>query len=186
MKVILQKDVPGLGDAGEVKNVADGYARNYLLPRKLGTAARGDSTKVLEHQKRMMQRKIDKRNKEMADVAEKLKALGTVSISVRVGAKKKLFGSVTPQAVANALKDLGYPVDKRKVELTDAVRTLGNFKFRVRLAEKVIVPMALEVLADKDSKVEEEEYVPPAVPQTEAAAPEAAAEAKPEKSKKSK
>ncbi|HMW59822.1 MAG TPA: bL9 family ribosomal protein, partial [Leptospiraceae bacterium] len=67
MKVILQKDVPGLGDAGEVKNVADGYARNYLLPRKLGTAARGDSTKVLEHQKRMMQRKIDKRNKEMAD-----------------------------------------------------------------------------------------------------------------------
>lgn len=168
MKVILQKDVAGLGDAGEVKNVADGYARNFLLPRKLGIVARGNSTKAIEHQKRLVDRKMEKRNKEMGAVAEKLKALGTLSISVKVGAKNKLFGSVTPQAIANALKDLGYTIDKRKVELTDSIRAIGNFKFRVRLAEKVIVNLGLEVLPDKSSRVEEEEeYVPPAPVKTE-------------------
>jgi len=167
MKVILQKDVAGLGDAGEVKNVADGYARNFLLPRKLGIVARGNSTKAIEHQKRLMDRKAEKRNKEMGAVAEKLKALGTLSISVKVGAKNKLFGSVTPQAIANALKELGYTIDKRKVELTDSIRAVGNFKFRVRLAEKVIVNLGLEVLPDKSSRVEEEEYIPPAPVKTE-------------------
>ncbi len=186
MKVILQKDVPGLGDAGEVKTVADGYARNFILPRKLGIVARGDSTKAIEHQKRLMDRKMEKRNKEMGAVAEKLKALGTLSISVKVGAKNKLFGSVTPQAIANALKDLGYTIDKRKVELTDSIRAVGNFKFRVRLAEKVIVNLGLEVLPDKSSRVEEEEeYIPPApVRVEEPAQEEASSEGTSDKKKK--
>jgi len=187
MKVILQKDVPGLGDAGEVKNVKDGYARNFLLPRKLGIVARGDSTRALEHQHRMMQKKDEKRAKEMGDVAEKLKALGMISISVRVGAKNKLFGSVTPQAIASALKDLGYAVDKRKVEITDSIRAIGTFKFRVRLAEKVVVPMSVEVLPDKDSKFEEEEEeIPVRAPVVETAAAEEPVAAEPAASDKKK
>ncbi|MBL8019697.1 MAG: 50S ribosomal protein L9 [Leptospirales bacterium] len=188
MKVILQKDVPGLGDAGEIKSVKDGYARNFLLPRRLGILARGDSAKVTEHQQRLMQKKIEKRSKEMAEVGEKLKALGTVTITVRVGAKNKLFGSVTPQAIANALRDVGYAIDKRKVEMTESIRSIGNFKFKIRLAEKIIVPMSLEVLADKDSKIEEEEEVPVRAPQAQAEAAEAtaapAAEEKPAKKRK--
>lgn len=187
MKVILQKDVPGLGDAGEVRNVKDGYARNFLLPRRLGIVARGDSAKATEHQQRLMQKKIEKRTKEMGEVGEKLKSLGTVTLTVRVGAKNKLFGSVTPQAIANALRDMGYAIDKRKIEMTESIRSIGNFKFKIRLAEKILVPMSLEVLADKDSKIEEEE-VPVRPPQSESAeaiAPAAeAAEEKPAKKRK--
>ncbi|MCE9598032.1 MAG: 50S ribosomal protein L9 [Spirochaetia bacterium] len=188
MKVILQKDVPGLGDAGEVRTVKDGYARNFLLPRRLGIVARGDSAKVIEHQQRLMQKKLEKRSKEMTEVGEKLKALGTVTITVRVGAKNKLFGSVTPQAIANVLRDLGYAIDKRKIEMTEAIRAIGTFKFKIRLAEKVVVPMSLEVLADKDSKIEEEEEVPIRPPQSQAepaeAVAEAATEEKPAKKRK--
>ena len=151
MKVILQKDVPNLGDAGEIKEVAAGYARNYLLPRKLVIAASSGSTRVLQHQQDVIKRKTMKRNKEMSAVAENLKALDAIEIPVRVGAKNKLFGSVTSMQIATVLQEKGFSVDKRKVEMGEKVRALGAFKVKIRLADEIIVPLTLNIVADEES-----------------------------------
>lgn len=151
MKVILQKDVPNLGDAGEIKEVAAGYARNFLIPRKLVVAAIGGSTKAAEHQKKQMALRAEKRHNEMADVSEKLKALGTIEVQVRVGAKGKLFGSVTSLTISQALTDAGFTVDKRKVELSDSIKSTGTYQVKVKLAEKISVPLTISVVPDEES-----------------------------------
>lgn len=151
MKVILQKDILNLGDAGDVKDVADGYARNYLIPNKLVLPARGNSIRAVEHQKKMRNLRVEKRTKEMEGLAEKIKALSEIEIAVRVGAKSKLFGSVTPAAIAQALRDQGFMVDKRKIEPSDPLRALGSYPLKVRLAEKITVPITVNVVADQAS-----------------------------------
>ena len=137
MKVILQKTVPNLGDAGDIKDVADGYARNYLLPRKMVIPAHAGSTRAALHQKQLIKRKIEKRTKEMTAVAGNLKDLEGLDIPVRVGAKGKLFGSVTAMMVAGALKERGFEIDKRKIDLGDKIKALGTFKIKIRLAEDI-------------------------------------------------
>ncbi len=159
MKVILQKDVPNLGDAGEIKSVADGYARNYLIPKKMVVPAIGNSTKAVEHQKRLMQIRTEKRLAEMKDVSSKLEALGSVEIVARVGARNKLFGSVTAMNISQALAENGFNIEKRKVDLPDTIKTLGTFPVKIRLAEKLIVNLNVNVVADAESQeqVEKEE-----------------------------
>lgn len=161
MKVILQKDVPNLGDAGEIKMVADGYARNYLIPRKLVVPAVGGSTKALAHQKKMMEARAAKRLSDMQEIAKKLESIGSVEVVVRVGAKNKLFGSVTALNIAQALTDQGFPVEKRRVELQDNIKSVGKFPVKIRLAEKLIVPITVNVVPDQESlqQLEEEEAV---------------------------
>ena len=161
MKVILQKDVPNLGDAGEIKDVAAGFARNFLIPRKLVVAASTGSARAAEHQKKLMELSIEKRNQEMQSVAENLKALGELEMPVRVGSRGKLFGSVTTMAISQALHAAGFPVDKRKVELSENIKSTGKYQVKIRLAEKIIVPLSINVVADEESiaarKQEEEE-----------------------------
>ncbi len=157
MKVVLQKDVPGLGDAGELKEVADGYARNYLLPRKLVITAYGGTARAIEHQKKISAIKMEKRNKTMAKVAEDIKALGAIELQVKVGSKNRLFGSVTSMDVANALKAKGFEFDKRRVEMGDKIRSLGNHTVKVRLSEKIVVPVTLSIVQDMNFKAPDEE-----------------------------
>ena len=178
MKVILQKDVPNLGDAGDIKEVAAGFARNYLIPRKFVISAKEGSTKALKHQKAVVLRKTEKRKKEMQGVAEELKKLSPLEIKVRVGARNKLFGSVTAMQVATAIAEKGVQIDKRKVELGDKIRALGNYNIKIRLAESIVLPFTIQVLADENSVIEEEylELRPMPTdddPQTESAAPAA-------------
>ncbi|MBX7058002.1 MAG: 50S ribosomal protein L9 [Leptospirales bacterium] len=176
MKVILQRDVANLGDAGDVKEVSRGFARNYLLPRKLVVLAQAGSQRALDHQKKLIQQKNAKRHTEMQKVAQELQGVKSIEVSVRVGARNKMFGSVTTQQIAAALAEKGFAVDRRKVELSDKIRNLGAYTIRIRLAEKVIVPLQLQVVADANSPIEEE-YVPPSAP---VAAEEEAAEEKSE------
>ncbi|MCB1164970.1 MAG: 50S ribosomal protein L9 [Leptospiraceae bacterium] len=168
MKVILQKDINGLGDAGEIKDVRDGYARNFLLPRKLVLPAFTGSARALEHQQRLLSLKTERRKKAMQELAGKMEAVQEVEISVMVGAKQKLFGSVTPLMVARALEEKGYSIDKRKVELPDSIRALGTYKARIKLAEGITVPLSVKVVPANE--VEEEEYKTPAERAAEAAA----------------
>ncbi len=175
MKVILQKDVPNLGDAGDIKEVANGYARNYLIPHKLVIVAKEGSTKILKHQKEVVRRKTEKRKKEMQGVAEELKKHSGIEIKVRVGAKNKLFGSVTSTQVAAAIAEKGITLDKRKVELGDKIRSLGNYNIKIRLAENIVVPFAITIIADENSVIEEEYDLPPA-PAAETSPDEAAAD----------
>lgn len=173
MKVILQKDVPNLGDAGDLKEVSRGFARNYLLPRKLVIVAQAGSQRALEHQKRLIQRKNEKRHADMQKVAQELAQIKSIEVSVRVGARNKMFGSVTTQQVALALAEKGFAIDRRKIEISEKIRNLGNYNIRVRLAEKVVTPLQLVVVADANSPIEEE-YIEPVKPAVEGEAAEGA------------
>ena len=157
MKVILQKDVPNLGDAGEVKDVAAGYARNYLIPRNFVIVAQAGSTRALEHQQQLMARQAAKRTKAMQGLAGELSTLGSLDVTVRVGANGKMFGSVTPMVVAQALAARGHAIDRRKVDLGERIRNPGTYNIKLRLAEKIHVPLTLNVIAEHDP---EEEWAP--------------------------
>lgn len=178
MKVILQKDVANLGDAGEIKDVASGYARNYLLPRKLVIPAHAGSQRALAHHKRIMELKAKKRNEEMAKVSENLSQVGSLEIAVRVGSNNRMFGSVTTAQVAALLAEKDFTLDKRKIELGEKIRSTGNYQIKVRLAEKIVVPLELKVVADAESQAAaEEEAAEVAAMEARAAAQKAAQEA---------
>lgn len=156
MKVILQKDVPNLGDAGEIKQVAAGYARNYLIPKNLVILAQSGSTKALEHQNKLIALKSERRTQDMQAVADKLKTVGKLNIEARVGGNGKMFGSVTAITIAQALVDKGFAIDKRKIDLADKIKTTGSFTVKVRLAEKIEVSVDIEVVS---IEVVEEEHI---------------------------
>ena len=136
MKIILQKDFPNLGDAGDIKDVSDGYARNFLIPNRIAIRADEGSTKVALQQKKMINLKKDKRTKSMSDVANKLKGK-EIEVFVKVGENDKLFGSVTPQDISLALKNSGFDIDKRKIEISEAIKSLGSFQAKVKLADGI-------------------------------------------------
>jgi large subunit ribosomal protein L9 len=147
MKVILQKDVPNLGDAGDIKEVADGYARNYLLPRKLVIAANESSRKVMEHQGRLIRLKKEKRKKLSEKIAGNMAGL-ELTIKAQVGEEGKLFGSVTAIDIAKALKAQGFEIDKRKIVIDSPIRQVGDYKVKIRLDEGQIPE--IKVIVDKE------------------------------------
>ncbi len=134
MKVILQKDVPNLGDAGDIKEVADGYARNYLLPRKLVIMANESSRKVMEHQGRLIRLKKEKRKKLSEKMAGSMTGL-ELAIKAQVGEEGKLFGSITAMDIAKALKEKGFEIDKRKIAIDSPIRQVGEYMVKIRLDE---------------------------------------------------
>ncbi|MDZ4727439.1 MAG: 50S ribosomal protein L9 [Leptospira sp.] len=147
MKVVLQKDVLNLGDAGDVKEVADGYARNFLIPRRLAVRANDGNTKMALHQKKLANLKRDKRVKVMKDIAASIEGQ-SYEIKVKVGENQKLFGSVTATDIANAMKKTGIEIDKRKLEMPDSIKNLGDYKIKVRLAEGVIPQIQVKVVGE--------------------------------------
>lgn len=144
MKVILQKDVKNLGDAGDIKNVSDGYARNFLLPQKLVIAYNEKSKAAMDHQNHLIKIKKDKRKKVSQELAEKMNAL-TISIAAKVGEEDKLFGSVTAIEIAKQLADAGYDLDKRKIELPEPIKTLGEHEVSVKLDEGISTTIKVNV-----------------------------------------
>ncbi|HEY6191120.1 MAG TPA: 50S ribosomal protein L9 [Bacteroidota bacterium] len=132
MKIILRQDFEKLGKLGDIVEVKDGYARNYLLPRRIGYIATKGSLKTLEEEKKQH---VDRKKKEVHQ-AEKLAAdleKISVTLKVKVGEDEKLFGSVTNQMVADALKEQGIVIDKRSVELEEPIKALGIYTVDVRL-----------------------------------------------------
>lgn len=143
MKVIFLQDVKGSGKKGEVKNVADGYARNMLLPKGLAVEANSSNLTKLEGQKSSAQHKIDLEKQAANDAAAKIKGKKIV-IKAKAGSNGKLFGSVTAAHVADALKEqLGVSVDKKKISLTTEIKNFGsysaNVKFYTGISEKIDV-----------------------------------------------
>ena len=157
MKVILQKSVADLGEVGDIKEVADGYARNFLLPRKLVIPARTGSTRAALHQKRLIEKKLAQRKIELEGLAEKLKGLPSLEILAKVGANNRLFGSVTAQQVAQALRNNGFEVDKRKIDIGDRIRVTGDYSIKLKLAENMVVSLKINVIADPESVAAAEE-----------------------------
>jgi large subunit ribosomal protein L9 len=134
MKVILQKDIPNLGDAGDIKEVSDGYARNFLLPRKLVIVANDSSKRASEHQKKLIKIKKEKRKKSSEKLAAGLVGI-EVKITVQVGEEGKLFGSVTAIDIARKLKEQGFDIDKRKIIIETPIKQEGEYAIKIKLDE---------------------------------------------------
>ncbi|MGX6445944.1 50S ribosomal protein L9 [Neobacillus sp. K501] len=145
MKVIFLKDVKGKGKKGEIKNVADGYAHNFLIKQGLAIEANNANVSTLEGQKK----KEDKRAAEELAEAKKLKETIekiTVELSAKAGEGGRLFGSITTKQIAEELqKKHGIKIDKRKMELEDAIRTLGHTKVPVKLHHEVLATLTVSV-----------------------------------------
>jgi len=136
MKVILMQDIENLGKKGDVKVVSDGYARNFLLPRKLAKEFTKANVKLIEDEKRRQAIKIEKEKKEFLKIAEKIKNL-SITISRNVGEENKMFGAVTSDDIAEALKQEGIEVDKRKIELAEPIKSLGAYDVEIKLHPEV-------------------------------------------------
>ena len=137
MKVILLQDVPGLGKPGDVKDVANGYARNYLLPRQLVTAATSSELARLRERVAAAQRRVQKQQATNEVLAERLAAV-TLTFAVRVGQGRRLYGSVTNQNIVDALQEQeGLSIDRRMIQLRDPLRQLGDFEVGIRIAPGV-------------------------------------------------
>ena len=136
MKVILQKDVPNLGDAGDIREVADGYARNYLIPKKMVIVSSEAGRRIIEHQKKIIKLKKEKRKKASEQVASQITGK-ELHIAVRVGEEDKLFGSVTPIDIAKKLHEEGFEVDKRKILLESPIKELGEYDIAIRLDDGI-------------------------------------------------
>ena len=146
MKVILQKDIQNLGEAGDIKDVADGFARNYLLPRNLVMIANETSKKILQHQEKVIKIKKAKRRKQSEKLHESLNNI-EIKISSQSGEEGKLFGAVTPIDIAKKLKELGHEIDKRKIALSEPIKQIGEYTVPVKLDEGLTAD--LKVLVEK-------------------------------------
>jgi large subunit ribosomal protein L9 len=147
MEVILREDVEKLGNRGEVVKVAAGYARNFLLPKKLAVAATGSNKKIVEQERQGHLRKEAKEKSEFEDLAKLLNGV-TVTISQKAGENDQLFGSVTSKDVADALAAKNYTVDRRKVILEEPIKSLGEFKVPVRLHKEVTAEVTVLVVKE--------------------------------------
>jgi large subunit ribosomal protein L9 len=151
MEVILREHIDNLGRRGDLVKVADGYARNYLLPRKMALLATEGNKRVIEREKV----KFDAQEAEEQKVAQALAdRLANVEIEVarRVGETDTLFGSVTNADVAEALAAKGFDIDRRKVQLHDPIKKLGEFNVPIKLHRDVVVAMKLKVVAEGGQK----------------------------------
>ena len=148
MQVILIQDVNNLGGANEVVNVKNGYARNFLLPRKLAVEASSSNMKQLEERLKQIKKKEDKMLAEINKVMEVLKE-GPVKIGAKTGTSGKIFGSVTTVQVARAIRDQkGYEIDRRRIQILDDVKELGTYKAKVDFGNGNETEIALEVVGE--------------------------------------
>lgn len=146
MKVILQQDITKVGREGEVVTVADGYARNYLFPRKLAVEAAGGALKNVQLRQALEERRAE-RLKAQADRDAATLEGKSVQVPAKAGNGDRLYGSITAQDVADAIqKSLSVSVDKRKVQLLDPIKAIGTFTVPVKLHRDVTVPITVEVV----------------------------------------
>ena len=152
MEVILREHVDNLGRRGEVVKVADGYARNYLLPRKLALLVTDGNKQQIERERG----KFDAREQEEKKVAEAMAArLSGVEIQIarKVGETEVLFGSVTSADIAAAMAAKGFEIDRRKLNLREPIKKLGEFDIPLRLHPDVTIPIKVKVVAEGSDKV---------------------------------
>jgi large subunit ribosomal protein L9 len=147
MDIILREDVDKLGARGQVVKVSPGYARNFLLPRRLAVAATDANKKIVEQERQAHLRKEVVLQSEAEDLA---KLLGAVSIEIarKAGENGQLFGSVTAADIADALEARKFNIDRRKIQLDEAIRTLGEHKVTLRLHRDVSTEVTVTVVAE--------------------------------------
>ena len=148
MEVVLKEDIIKLGKMGEVVRVKDGYARNYLLPRGLVLSANSKNVKSLEHEKRVIAGRRERVVREAQKISDQISAV-SVTITARAGEEGKLFGSVTNIHIEKALSQQGFKVERRKIDLPQPIKNLGDYKIPVRLASDVVANIKVSVVSDE-------------------------------------
>jgi|SRR5689334_18238032 len=151
MEVILKEDVPKLGSRGDVVKVAEGYGRNYLLPKKLAIEATAANKSVIEQMKAAA---VRRQQRDKADAEALSKQLDAVSLSFtrRAGEHDQLFGSVTSSDIATELEHKGFNLDRRKIHLDEPIKTVGEYKVPVRLYKDVTATLKVTVQKEKDAE----------------------------------
>lgn len=147
MKVILREDVERVGKAGDLAEVSDGHARNYLIPKKLAAEATEKNVKALEHARRLISDKVRKEKKGALELAKKISE-SSVTIPVKVGEEDKLFGSVTAKDIAEVLLREGINIDKKKILLESPLKELGTFEIPVKLHHETIANLKVSIVKE--------------------------------------
>ncbi len=147
MKVVLVQDVPSLGKAGSVVEVREGYARNYLLPRGLAREATEGQLRALEEERAARARKLAREQQRAAELARAL-AGRPVRIRAKAGSSGRLFGAVTAQQIADALRQAGFAVDRKQVELHEPIKAVGTYRVPVRLPHGQHAEVEVQVTGD--------------------------------------
>jgi large subunit ribosomal protein L9 len=149
MEVILREDIEKLGHRGQVVKVAPGFARNFLLPKRLAVAATGANKKIVEQEREAHLRREAKLAGDARDLAKLLESV-TVEIAQKAGENDQLFGSVTSKDIADALEQQKFSIDRRKIQLEEPIKTLGDHKVTVRLHREVPVEITVRVVKEAE------------------------------------
>ena len=144
MEVILMQDVQGLGTRGDRKTVAAGYARNFLLPRKLALPATSAGARTFEEAERIRRTRGEKDQRSAQALGQRLEKL-SLTVEAQVGEDEKLFGSVTAQDIVEAARVAGFELERRQIQLEEPLRALGVYRIDVKLHPEVVVPIKLWV-----------------------------------------
>jgi large subunit ribosomal protein L9 len=149
VQVILNEDVPNLGRTGDVVKVRAGYARNYLLPRKLASEADEKNIRAFEHQKGIAMRKREAQRIAASSLKEKIEAV-TLTVAARAGEEGKLFGSVTNIDLERALREKGFAIERRKIVLPEPIKAVGDYNVPIKLEAEVEASLKVVVAAQAE------------------------------------
>ena len=145
MIVILLQDVKGKGKKGQMLEISDGYARNYLLPRKLAVEATADAMNTKKMNDKAAAEKAAKERAEALEISHKIREL-TLVVTAKGGGAGRLFGSVTNQEIADALKaNAGIELDKRKIVISDPIKNVGSYTVQCKLGYEIVAPLAVKI-----------------------------------------
>jgi large subunit ribosomal protein L9 len=147
VKVVLRQDVDNLGDRGQIVNVASGFARNFLFPKRLALEATPGNLRSVELQKKVWAVREKREAEDARAVAARMAGIKVV-ISKKAGENDTLYGSVTTQEIADLLKAQGVTVDRRKIHLAVPIKTLGTFEVPVKIHRQVVAPIVVQVVAE--------------------------------------
>ncbi|MDF2954072.1 MAG: Ribosomal protein L9 [Thermodesulfobacterium sp.] len=148
MEVILRKDIPKLGKAGDIVKVKDGYARNYLIPKGLAILANQKTLKALENQRKIILAKAERERKKLESLAEKLEGI-TLTVYRKIIEEDRIFGSVSSVDIVNMLKEQGIEIEKSQVQLDEPIKKLGIFEVPIKLSSDKTINIKVEVLEEK-------------------------------------
>ncbi len=158
MEVILKKDVQNIGEAGDIVNVKDGYARNFLLPQNFAEVATKGAKENREKNLARIKAKQEKLHAEALEIAKKIEALGVLEFSAKAGESGKLFGAITTKKLAEEIKaKTGVEIDRKTISLDSPINRLGNFNMQIKLTSKVKAALSVAVTASEVLKEEIEE-----------------------------
>lgn len=147
MKVILHEEVKNLGKIGEVVNVADGYARNFLIPKKLAVEANIKNVRALDHEKKKIEEKVKKIKSSAEQLSEKISSLA-ITLHAKAGEEEKLFGSITTMDIAEALKKEGIDIERKKILLDEPIKRLGSYSIHIKVHPELTTHLNLQVVPE--------------------------------------